>query len=217
MTQTEQTKVRVRQMRKRLVVSVIVNGIIPISFYIMLRQIVGNDLNALAIAGAIPAARTIMLWLWRRQVDWIGALAVLSFMLALGISYLSGGSALALELRGSILMGMVGLACLISLVVGKPLVLGLVKLSAQNSSELSRIFESEDSNQLGRQRLTTLTTVIGCVLVGKTVVDVVLALALPTTTFLAVSRVVNWAILGSGLAFIWLTRRSVGDQVRDHH
>jgi hypothetical protein len=35
-----------------------------------------------------------------------------------------------------------------------------------------------------------------------------LALALQTSTFLAVDREVSWSILGAGLAVLWLSRRN---------
>jgi hypothetical protein len=54
-----------------------------------------------------------------------------------------------------------------------------------------------------------ITAVIGITLLCDALAHIVLALTLPTGAYLAVSRAVNWAILGSAAAYIWLTRRRV--------
>ncbi|HUW65114.1 MAG TPA: hypothetical protein VMW83_10550 [Spirochaetia bacterium] len=63
-----------------------------------LRSVFGNDTIALALAGAFPAVRTIVLWVRRRRVDWISVIGVLGFAGALAASALLGGGSLPYKL-----------------------------------------------------------------------------------------------------------------------
>ena len=56
---------------------------LPLLIYALLRPLLASDIVALAFAAAVPALRTLALWVWRRRVDWIGLHAVLGFGLAL--------------------------------------------------------------------------------------------------------------------------------------
>jgi hypothetical protein len=50
---------------------------------------------------------------------------------------------------------------------------------------------------------------MGLALFMDAVEHIILALTLPTSTFLAVSRLVNWTILGGGVAILYLIRQRV--------
>jgi hypothetical protein len=53
---------------KRLITMIIINCLVPLLVYMLLRNVFTNDTTALAIAGAIPAIWTLFLWLWRRHI-----------------------------------------------------------------------------------------------------------------------------------------------------
>jgi hypothetical protein len=219
MTQTE-TNQRLSKVRRKLVLSLAVNGLVPLVLYTLLRRLFPDDAPALAIAGSVPAVRTMSLWAWRRRVDWIGVLAVLGFVVALAISALSTGSDLLLKVHGSLWTGAIGLVFLISVVIGKPLLLPLLQVFMRNDPELSSALEKRASNPASQKRLTIITAVIGFVLIGDAVTHVILALTLPTEKFLITSRLVSWAILGTGAAFIWWIHRHVeesGGHVGKNH
>jgi hypothetical protein len=202
MSQIDEVKLQIEKVRSKLLVDLLINGLLPVILYALLRTLFMSDVIALAIAGLVPAVRTIALWLQRRRVDWIGVLSILSIALALIVSQLSGGSALPLKLHSAVIAGVVGLVFIASVVIKKPLLVLLFQIFARNNTRLSSV----ENSPLSHKRLAVITVVIGIALFAKAAIDVILAFTLSTEAFFALSRVVNWAILGSGLAFLWLTR-----------
>jgi hypothetical protein len=95
----------------------------------------------------IAADYTMALWIWRRRVDWIGVHAVLGFAMACAISALLGGNALLLKVHGSLLTGTVGLVLLISVVVGRPLLLPLLQAFMHSDLKQSSALEKRASNE----------------------------------------------------------------------
>ncbi len=203
MLQTEEAKQRLRQMRIRLVQSLAINALIPLVLYLLLRPLFADDATPLAIAGLVPAMRTIALWVMRRRVEWIGVYAVLGFVIAVIISALSGGNSLLLKIHEELLAGAIGLILLISAIMKKPLLQPLFQIFTR--SDLDR-----SSNPVSYKRIAVITALIGLMLLGNAVAHVILALTLPTATFLVMSRVVTLAVLGGGVALAWWTRQRVG-------
>ena len=185
---------RVALRLRTLVPSLVASFVIPIALYFLLRPHVGSDAAALAIGGALPAAWTAVRLAWHRRLDLIGVIAVLSFGVELLVTVLSGGNALALKLHEAPLTGAVGLVCLVSVAVRRPLLPTVLKLFGR-------------SGQATLRRAAAATVVVGATFLIDAVTRVVLAVTLPTSTFLAVSREVSWAILGVGLVLLWRIRR----------
>jgi hypothetical protein len=173
-----------------------VTVVIPVLAYVLLRPQVGSDAAALAIAGAVPAAWTLARFAWQRRVDPIGVLAVAGFGIALPVAALSGGNSLLLKVRDAPLIGVIGVAFLLSAAVRKPLLPLLLRLLGRDGQAPSR-------------RLTQATVIVGATLIVDAVTRLTLALTLQTSTFLAVNHEVSWSIVGSGLALLWLTGRHV--------
>lgn len=210
MSQAEKMNQRLGEIRKRLALSLAVNGLVPLALYVLVHPLFANDAIALAIAGTVPAIRTLVVWVIRRRIDWIGALAVLGFALAFAVSALLNGNALLLKVHGSLLTGTIGLVLLVSAVIGRPLLFPLMQVFARNNPELSNAPGKRANNTESSKRITLVTALIGLVLLVDAIAHIILALTLPTSTFLALSRVTNWVVLGGGLAIVWLTRQRVG-------
>jgi hypothetical protein len=185
---------RVVSRLRTLVPSLVASFVIPVAVYFLLRPHVGSDAIALAIGGALPAAWTAARLAWYRRLDPIGVIAVLSFGVELLVTVLSGGNALALKLHEAPLTGAVGFACLVSVAVRRPLLPTVLKLFGR-------------SGQATIRRAAAATVVVGATFLTDAVTRVVLAVTLPTSTFLVVSREVSWAILGVGLVLLWRIRR----------
>ncbi len=195
---------------KRLILSLIISGLIPLILYVLLRPHVVTDTIALAIAGGVSVLWTIVQWLWRRRIDWISGLSVLGFGVAIGLSILTGGSPLALELREAVVASILGLICLLSVLIGKPLLLVASRLVLKRDPALTGGFEQRLSNPAARKRMTFSTLVLGLALFAKAAADLILALTLSTENFLATSKVINWAIIGSIVVFLWWMRHRAG-------
>ncbi len=201
---------RLRTARTKVIVSLVVNGLLPLIVYTLVRPLLANDASALAIAGAIPAVRTVALWLWRRRVDWIGVHAVVGFAIAGAAAALSGGNSFLLKVHGSLLTGTIGAVCLISVVIRRPVLLPVLQAFAPSDRPASSAGATETSSTASQRSSAVVTAVIGCACLGDAVAHIILALTVPTGTFLIVSRVVTWSILGSGAALLWWMRRRTG-------
>jgi hypothetical protein len=201
---------RLRQARSKFILSLVINGIVPLVVYTLVHPLLANDASALAIAGAVPAARTVTLWLWRRRVDWIGVYAIVGFAIACAAAALSGGNSFLLKVHGSLLTGTIGLVCLISVIIGQPVLLPVLQAFSQSDRTPSSGGATGSSNAASRRSSAIVTAVIGCTFLADAAAHIVLALTVPTGTFLVMSRVVTWAIIGGGAALLWWMRRRVG-------
>jgi hypothetical protein len=175
--------------------------------YALVRPYVTSDAAALAIGGIIPVARTLVVIIVLRRLDWIGGLSILGFAVAWAASAIFNGSEILLKVHGSLLTGTLGVVLLVSVLIGKPLLLPVLQAIGRQNPDVSGAAERESASPGGRKKISLATVVIGLALFTDGVVHVVLALSLPTNTFLAVARVVNWAILGGGVAILYWLRR----------
>jgi hypothetical protein len=185
-------------------IRLVLNAAIPVLVYLLLRPHLRSDLTALIIAAAIPIGYTAAVLVWRRRLDPVGVIAIGCFAVGLLLVVATGGSELMFKLREDIWTGPLGLACLISAAIHRPLLLYALQLVARRNAQVA-----ERIRQPGARRITTVSTaVIGLLLVVHAVVLVVLAVSTSTSTFLAVSRPVSWLITGGGLAglVVWIRR-----------
>ena len=107
----------------------------------------------------------------------MGLIAVAVFALALVLSIAFGGSSLPLELRRAVFPGTVGLACLMSLVVHRPLLVVAATRARRARGEQSDGQFDLDSPG-ARRSLATLTAIIGVTGVADAAAQIILALTL---------------------------------------
>lgn len=192
----------------RMLVSLLpsaVAGIVaPALAYTLIRPHVASNATALLATTAIPAGWTVATFAWRRRADRLGLLSVAGFGIALAVSYLTSGSALALELQDPAETGAAGLACFVSVIARRPLWLVALHLAARRNAQAARML----ANPATRRTATAETMIIGAILLTHAIAITILALTLPTGTFLAVSRPVGLPVIAVGLAvLIWYRRR----------
>ena len=182
---------------QRLVPRLVLNFVFAPLAYTLVRPHVGGDAVALAIAGTLPTAWTIAFLVLRGRFDPIGALAVVSFGAALLISVLTGGSSFPLKLQGeSLLAGVIGFVFLVSVAVQRPILPMVLRLLGRGGP-------------MGSRASSTVTALIGATLLIAAVTHLVLALALPTSTYLVVSRMVGLIIYGIGGATLLAYRHKL--------
>lgn len=188
----------------RAVAGAVLNGLVPLAAYTLIRPHAGSDATALAIAAAIPVACTAGEFAWRRRIDPIGVFAVLGYGVALIALLLSGGNPLVLKLHEAVLTGPLGLICLASVAVGRPLHLVVLRALARRDPKWTSAVE-----RLGHGRTSAvLTAIIGTTLSIHALVALVLALLLPTGTYLAVSRPIGWCVIAAGAGvLLWYRTR----------
>lgn len=195
-------------------IRLIVNLVAPVLAYVLVRPHVHSDITALVVGAALPAAYTAGVLLWRRRLDALGVFALACFAIGLLLVLVTGGNELAFKLREDIWTGPLGLACLISVAVRRPLFLLVLRLAARRHPELA-----ERAGDPRTRRIATVTTGgIGAILLVHAAVMVALALTTSTTTFLALSRPLSLAIVGGGLAaLVWWIRHGKEDHDAHRH
>lgn len=174
--------------------------------YALIRPHVASSVIALLIVMAIPVGWSLGTLAWRRRVSRLGLLSVAVSVIALAVMYLTGGSALAVKLQDPATTGALGLACLVSVIARRPLYLMALRPVARRSALAARVV----ADPAVRRTATVSTAIIGAFLLVHAIAVTILALTLPTGTFLAVYRLVGVTIIAAGLAVLIWYRRSRG-------
>jgi hypothetical protein len=180
--------------------SLAVNFVAPLLAYYLIRPHVGSSALALALAGAIPVGYTLVM-LAARRLDPVGVVSVASFGIAVLVSWASGGNTLALELQDPALTGLIGIACLGSVAIGRPLHPVILRLLGRSNPRYTEIA----SRTQGKTSMVT-TTIIGLAFTGHAVAVAVLALTQSTSTFVALQHPVGLPFFGLGIVGLFFYR-----------
>lgn len=181
-------------------------GVAPFVVYEIARHAGLADVTALAWSAAPPAIAVAVEWLWRRQVNVIGAIVLTGILAGLTAVTLLHGDELLLKMRESVVTGLFGVLCLSSLVLPmRPALfyIGRALASAGDKGRRADFGALWDDAQ-ARRVFTTLTLTWGVGLVVEAGLRAILALELPTGRFLVLTPVVGWVVVGSLL--FWTMR-----------
>ena len=188
--------------------SAVINGIVPVAVYWLLRPHVASDTVALGCAAGIPICWGVIQMVGSRQLEALNVAAIAGFLIALLISIAAGDNPLPLKLYGSVVAAALGIACLISIVVRKPLVLAILRMPARYEPTLATWLEKVSQEPAGLRHLNVVTAIIGTTLLVDAAAHATVAILLPTGSYLIVVRIVNWVIRGAGaIALIWYVRQ----------
>jgi len=169
--------------------------------YFAVRPAIGSDTAALAIAGAVPAAYTIVMALLRRRAELWAAATTVGYALGCLASLLAAGSPLPLKLHEAAVTFLLGVVLLGAALVRRPL-------------PVSRALKVPRADRAVDAALSVMT---GGFLVLHALLNLALALTLPTAAFLTAGRAVSWATLAAGALCLYgylrrLRRGNAGPQ-----
>ena len=182
----------------------VAGGVAPFLVYQIAHHNGLADSTSLAVASVVPALWVLGNWLGRRRLEVIPGLALFGLTAGLVAVLAFHGNELVLKLRESLITGTLGLVFLGSLALsGRPAIYHLGRAMASSQGASSRAhFETLWGEDRARRVIHVLTILWGIGLVGEAALRVLLAVLLPTGTFLAVAPVVGWVIIGS---LMWFT------------
>jgi hypothetical protein len=191
-------------------------GLVPIAAYLVFRQVLHSDTYALAISEVIALAWTVAAGRRQRRVNAVVLATAVILAVAFVITLLAGGSALPLKLRRGAITGPLGVACLVSVGMRRPLLPALLEGAARAApagmgARLQRVRAS-----LSQDAAMGLTAIVGLTLLGDAAAQVALAFTVSTTTFVAITGLVRLAVaavgIGAGVVYV-RSRRAVAAPV----
>lgn len=184
--------------------SVALNLAGPLLVYKLIRPHNGSSALALALAGTIPVAYTLVILAIQRRLSPLGMIGVITYGLGVGVSWACGGSTLALELQDPALTGLFGLACLVSVAIRRPLHRVILRAMGRSNPHYTQV-----ANRAQTRTSMITTTIIGLAFLGHAAAVASLALTQSTSTFLAWQQPVGLPFFGLGIAglFFYGTRQ----------
>jgi hypothetical protein len=190
--------------------SVVGGAIVPLAVYYGVRGEVHGDAPALMIAGAPAAAWVLVQWIRKRNVDPIGLIVLIGFVVGVAASAALGGDAFVLKVRDSAFTFIFGLTCLVSLTWRRPVMFFIGRaLSAGNDPEKLSAYDELYDMPTAPRTFAAITACWGVGLMAEAAVRVVLAEVLPTGPFLAASPALAGVVFGGLFAFtVWFSRRA---------
>ncbi|HUO11352.1 MAG TPA: VC0807 family protein [Caulobacteraceae bacterium] len=204
----EQAWALVRRNGAGIGVEVLVNGVAPWAIFTLEQKALG-DVKALLASSIPPIAWSLFEFIRRRRVDAISILALAGIALSL-IAFIGTGGAKFLQLRETLVGGLIGLIFVGSVLIKRPLIYYLARASMlrrdqTQAEELQRL----RGNVYFERTMTTMTLVWGLGLLTHTSINVALVFALPIATYLAVAPVGGYAFAGLMIAWtMWYVRRA---------
>jgi hypothetical protein len=188
-----------RGMQGYRVVSIVIGVLTPLVAYFSIRSHVGSDTEALALAWFIPVAWTLISSLLQRRLDVYGMIGVVAYGITLTISIVSGAGALPLKLHHALVGGAIGLVCLGSVAIRKPVFVVLLQRRAQITGQGAQVegglIQAALTNPRLIKRLTNLTILVGAGALADAVLQSALAINLTTSAFLVATTVIHVAII----------------------
>lgn len=176
--------------------------LLPLPLYALLRVVTGSATEALAFTEAVPATWLLIVGIVRRRFDAIGVISTLTVAIALAAYAATGGDPIALKLRHGAITGTLGVAALATVALGRPLLLGIAQRSATLDPQRRGEIEAKLAEPQRRRALMILTLLVGLILTIDGVVQIALALTVPTGAFVADSTVAHVLVFGIGVALV---------------
>jgi hypothetical protein len=175
---------------------VLVNAVLPLIIFDLGQKRLG-DVRALLASSIPPIAWSIVEFARHRKVDAISMLVLTGIALSLA-AFLGTGGAKFLQLRETLVGGLVGLIFLTSVVVRRPLFFYLARASTMRSDpSQAKELEALRGNVYFERTMRNLTLGWGLGLITHTTVNCVLVFAVSIPTYLAISPVIGYAFMGA--------------------
>jgi hypothetical protein len=184
---------------------------LPIAVYFAVRSHVDTDAQALIAAGSVSVAWILVQFVRQRKVDFVGAVVLFGFAVGVVSSTLLGGNSYVLKVRDAFFTALFGIACIVTVYThDRPAFFYVSRyLSAGNDPAKVAAYNQLHELETGRHTFRVLSIAWGIGLVVEASFRMVLAEALHTSTFLAVSPFITATVIGSLFALTVLYTKRV--------
>ena len=182
--------------------------LLPLAAYLLIRAFVSSPAEALALSEVVPTGWLLLVGIAQRRLDRTALASALTVAAALAAYALTGGNPLAIELRRGAVTGPLGLAALLSVAAGRPLLRLVAEHVARLNPEQQPLIEARLADPGRRRALAVLTALVGVTFALDGATQTALALTVPTGAFAADSTAARVVVLGSGLVTaVWYLNR----------
>jgi len=188
---------------KDLAPSILWGAALPIAVFFTVRHHVNTDAQALMIAGGFSVTWIVFQFVRQRRIDLIGVIVLFGFIIGVTSSILLGGNSYVLKVREAFFTALFGAACIITVFTHeRPTLFYLSRyLSAGNDPAKVSAYNRLMEFPTGKRTFQVLSIVWGIGLLAEAAFRMVLAEMLHTGTFLAVSPLISFSVIGSLFAF----------------
>lgn len=194
---------------RRLAPQLVLAGVLPLVGYALIRPHVDSDATALAAVMVFPLIDIVRERRRHGRLEPIGVISLVAITIGIVGAIVFRGDATLLKVRESMLTGVFGIVCLVSLAMARPAMF-YVGRSFATGGDPEQIASFNELWALPGvpRRFRFVTAVWGVALIAEAGVRTVLALTISTTLFLVVTPIINWGVIGLLLWFtVWYRRR----------
>ncbi|QBD76880.1 hypothetical protein EPA93_13040 [Ktedonosporobacter rubrisoli] len=192
-----------RTFYRGLAQSMLLNIAVPFLLYYLLKNYLHqSDIIALSIACFFPVIDNIISLIRHRRLDLFGALFLVGAIVSTVLTFI-GGDVRLLLIRESLITGVYGLLCFLSLfLLPRPMMFYVGRqMVAGNDPVRLAGYEASWQHSYGRFVHRLITTVWGCTLTGEFLLRVLIAFLLPPAAVLVIGPILLTVAIAS--TFFW--------------
>jgi len=196
-------------------VEVVVNIALPFAIFALGKARWG-DAGALMISSGPPIVWSVFEFARKRKVDAVSMLVLTGIVLSL-LGFIGGGGVKFLQLRETLVVGLLGLVFLGSAAIGRPLIYYTARATLMRTSpeKAARLVAQRDDGAF-RGAMMTMTLAWGFGMVAECTVAAALVFILSIKLFLIVNPIIGYGALGLLTVWtIWFARRRIGPALAD--
>lgn len=194
---------------RSLLWDIVLNASIPLACYYFAKQFISpSEFIDLVFAGIFPIAKSIYDPIRRRELDPVATLVLLGIVTSI-IAIFFGGSPKLLLIRESFFTGAFGLACLVSLLLPRPIMFYFGRyLMVGKDPEKRAAYDARWQNPIARRAHRFITAAWGIVFVGEFLLRVYLVYTLSVAAVLVVSpTILNGATIALIIWTFWYAHK----------
>lgn len=175
--------------------SMLLNGVCVIVVYQLVKSFTtASDVVALALSTVPALVGTIIPLIRQRSIDLLGAFALITIGLSIGLTFLTGDARLFL-IRESFLTVIFGLICLISLLFPKPLWFYIIRyFTVGNDHEQMVAYDTAWKFASFRGYIRTITILWGVVYTVEFLIRLVMVYTLSISEALVISSIIFYTL-----------------------
>jgi intracellular septation protein A len=176
--------------------SIFISGVLPFLLYQLLTRGGVATVPALTLGAIFPVTSTLVSWVRTRRADVIGIISLCFIAVSVATSLISGNATFVL-VKESFLTGLFGIAFLGSFAAPRPLMFYLGRqFSTRGDPQAMAAWNARWAIPGFRAVIRQMNAIWGLVFVAEALARVALVFILPVSTFLIVSQVLAYAVIG---------------------